>query len=343
MAGYNTLQAVSCPSPSFCAAVDNAGNVISSTDPKRGARAWKTVHLGTPASPYAPVVSGAYRFGSNSVSCPSASFCAILDQAGDLLTSTRPTGGASAWTLTKLASGGSVSCPTASLCVAGIGGNILASSAPTAGASAWTVQYSNPANTLGCGKGGGPYPCPGAPIIALTCKSAMLCVALDEAGDVLSSTDPTGGPGAWHSAELSCPGLRCGGAVSCPSVSFCVANLVGFAASIFTSQNPASGAWTPGSPPVSAAPYPANLSPQSCPSAGLCVAINADGDLILSTNPAGSWTTTYIDHRYPTDAFGGFSRYFSEGATGTACPSPSLCVAIDKFGQAIVGTRVQQS
>ena len=54
----------------------------------------------------------------------------------------------------------------------------------------------------------------------MSCTSAALCVAVDIDGDVLSSTDPTGGVSAWSAAHVYGGSLH---SVSCPSVLFCVA------------------------------------------------------------------------------------------------------------------------
>ena len=55
------------------------------------------------------------------LSCPSTSLCVATDSAGNVATSTNPTGGASAWTTTRVDDAYAVhgiSCPTTSLCVA---------------------------------------------------------------------------------------------------------------------------------------------------------------------------------------------------------------------------------
>ena len=65
-----------------------------------------------------PPFAGNYITG---VSCPSVNFCVAVDDSGNVVTSTNPTGGAAAWTVTNV--GGydltGVSCPSSVLCVAG--------------------------------------------------------------------------------------------------------------------------------------------------------------------------------------------------------------------------------
>jgi hypothetical protein len=223
------------------------------------------------------------------------------------------------------------------------GGNqILTTSNPAGGADTWTVQYTNPAPP--------PSPCPakcGTPpntIHALSCPSATLCVAVDNEGDVLSSSNPTGGASAWNSTHL--PYVL--GGVSCPSASFCA---ISAGNNVLTSSSPASGTWA-ATPVPQGAPQ---IFPGSCASAQLCVGAGRapavftqtpNGDLVLSTNPAGgSWATADTDH-FPalslniTEALEpsyppGSHDYL--GITGVSCPSPSLCVAIDGLGRVVVG------
>src|SRR3989442_15439772 len=90
--GGTSLSDVSCPSSGLCFAVDNAGNLVASSNPTGGVAAWTVTRVD----------------GSNSlfgVSCPSGGFCAVADNAGNVVTSSNPTGGAAAWTVTKDDSG----------------------------------------------------------------------------------------------------------------------------------------------------------------------------------------------------------------------------------------------
>jgi hypothetical protein len=76
------------------------------------------------------------------------------------------------------------------------------------------------------------------------CLSASRCVAVDNNGDVLTSTDPTGGPSAWTFTNVApYPGANLGKfepngmfGVSCPSVSLCA--IAGNEGQIFTSTDP---------------------------------------------------------------------------------------------------------
>jgi hypothetical protein len=61
---------------------------------------------------------------------------------------------------------------------------------------------------------------PGQEITGLACPSANRCVAIDQAGHVLTSTDPTAGAAAWRVVDVDPNGLV---SLSCPSVALCVA------------------------------------------------------------------------------------------------------------------------
>jgi hypothetical protein len=316
--GINNLTTISCPSVSLCVAGDSVGHVLTTTNPGGGASAWRSSDVSI-----------------STVSCPSVSFCVALGNGG-VLTSNLPTGGASAW---KFATGpanglSGLSCPTVSLCVAFSGSQILTSTNPAGGSGTWTPQYTDPASPSSCGLGG---PC--AAISALSCPSATLCVAVDGDGDVLSSTDPTGGASAWSTTTgdpqctvgASSGWCYGGGGVSCPSASFCV---VSDGRSVLTSSNPASGPWE--TAPSSVAPA---IFAGSCPTNDLCVGASG-ADLLLSTDPAsGSWTTSDTVH-FPSLSvlpIGAPYTNLPVRVTGVSCPSVSLCIAIDGLGRVTIG------
>ena len=82
----------------FCAALLGAGATLASP---------VALAAGSPLTWAAPVlVDHQPPFGSptqlDGVSCPSSGLCVAVDGAGDVVTSTNPTGGASAWTVTDV-------------------------------------------------------------------------------------------------------------------------------------------------------------------------------------------------------------------------------------------------
>lgn len=98
-----------------------------------------------------------------------------------ILSSTNPLGGS--WQRTSQPQGSlyGASCPAPTLCVSGnLLGDLLVSNAPI-GAATWkTID------------GGG-----SVQITDIDCVTASQCVAVDNNADVLTSTNPTGGPGDW--------------------------------------------------------------------------------------------------------------------------------------------------
>ena len=144
---------------------------------------------------------------------------------GSVFSSTDPAGGASAWSVTDANEGRgathltAVSCPSASLCVAVSGGygeaagTVLTSTDPASGrwqrarlggspdlrgvTSAWRAAGSSTPRDLQ----------------AVSCVAALLCVAGDGGGNILSSTEPTGGgsfaatnaAGSVQMTGLTCP------------------------------------------------------------------------------------------------------------------------------------------
>jgi hypothetical protein len=274
-------------------ALDSAGNVVTTTDPATD-NEWALARL-----------EGAGNGEGSGLSCIAAPLCVAVTGRGSIMTSTDPTAGASAWTVTDL-DGDSlidgVSCVSSpTLCVAvDEHGTVLSSTDPTGGASAWTAADVDGELALE----------------DVSCVSQTLCVAVDDHGHVLSSTDPTGG-----ACTVSDPG----GETSLDSVSclpgLCVA---AGARGLLTSTDPTGGAEAWAS--VGGVDGSGGVS---CASPSLCVAIPAD------TN-AGVWTST--------DPTGGTSSWIDEegpeggGLLGSvSCVPASLCVIGDRAGNVAIG------
>ena len=99
---------MTCPSATFCIAVDSRGRIVTSADPTGGAVAWTYTNID----------------GTNhlfAVSCATAMFCVATDDHGDVVTSKHPTGGAAKWKIDQVDPGRwlvAVSCPSTELCLA---------------------------------------------------------------------------------------------------------------------------------------------------------------------------------------------------------------------------------
>jgi len=182
--GYAGFAAISCPTTTFCAAVDNApnGQVAVTTDPTGPASAWTLTTIGSGVT-------------LDSVSCASATFCMIGGTDGYYTTD--PTGGSSAWKATTSLSSSysviaSLSCNTLKLCV-GVGyGNAgvglwTGSSAPTT--TTWTnalIGSDPPAQNAGT-------------VDSVACPARNFCVAVDGASNAYTSSTPV--RGAWSAAR----------------------------------------------------------------------------------------------------------------------------------------------
>jgi hypothetical protein len=265
---------LSCPSVSFCAvtSVGDSGwdELATSTDPTGGSSAWTRARLVDPTDQYSQLATGI-----GAISCPSISLCVAIDTAGDVITSTNPTGGRGAWAVTSVDSAqayysgqigmDAISCPTTSLCVGvDYAGNVVVSTNPAAGASAWTVL------NLGMGRFEG-----------ISCPDANLCVVTDDAGGVIISTDPTGSAGAWKRVadvggivQLDGAWGAGMGSVSCSSASQCVAASRNY---VVVSHDPTGGAsaWQA----IDVNPH-TTLNAVSCASDDLCVAVDDYGDVL---------------------------------------------------------------
>ena len=274
---------------------------------------------------------------------PGSTVCLAAVEAGGLLTSNNPTGGAGSWSAGNIAAPDGLSamaCPGVSLCVAGAVADIYWSTDPAGGASAWRATKLN-----------------GSPLdaVSITCPTTTLCVMTSANGTVDTSTNPAGGTAAWTVAQIDPPNALDG--VVCSAEPRCF--VTDSAGAVFTSADPTAGpaawtrsrttpAFTAGTCPTSSLcvtvgtgeiatstatdaqvwkrqPIPENLVSVSCPSGSLCVAVGDQGALYISTDPAsGTWSHTIIDHGL--------------NLSSVSCASASLCVATDGNGHVVTAT-----
>jgi hypothetical protein len=294
------LGPIACPGAGLCVAGDGVG-VVTSTDPAGGAGAWTPTSFAglVAASPFGGNVSG--------VSCPGVRFCAVIDRGGDVLVSSDPTGGPSAWTATKPFAGlQRISCPTAHLCVGISGVGIESSTDPTGGPRHWKLVQ--PAGSL--------------QLTSISCPSVRLCVVVGSstsAGAVLASTSPTGGAKTW---KIRVPRTRFVdyhfSNVSCPSVHLCA---IGTPNRVVTSTHP--GARMPHWK-VTRAEVDDNLT---CRTTRLCVSVSGT-TVTASTDPTGgaaTWQSTQLPATVGV-------------APSLACGSVVLCVAVDASNEVLSAT-----
>jgi hypothetical protein len=309
------FEALSCASASLCVVSDVQGNVLVSTDPTGAASTWKVIDADARAS----------NAGISALSCPSAHFCVAGDDDGNILTTSDPRGGASTWKMVTPAGSAddihTLSCPSTHFCMA-TGSELLSSTDPAGGASAWF-------STNGVINDDAE---------AVTCHDLHLCIVSDVALDLATSAHPTDGLAAWaniYSASNG-PGNTMGIGLSCPAVDLCVATGDN---DILTSTSPSAGApaapTTPTTIPAATtvtasvdtagwreANFPSEengIVAVSCPSSGLCVAVDNGGRAFVSTDPSGGSTSDW-----KMSAIAGASSGFS----GVSCPDIKLCVGI---------------
>jgi hypothetical protein len=266
-----TLTGVSCPSTKLCVAVDAAGDVVTSTNPTGGAKAWRR-----PVRVDSTAAAGGGYAGLADISCPTVALCVAVDAGdpGNIVTSTNPTGGASAWRVTGIAGSvlTSVDCASATLCVAAGSQHYVATN-PTGGAGAWRAG--------GAQAGGG--------IVSdIACPSATLCVGVGygntSPGLATASTTPKGATASWVTVGVvpSPPAPQDGllDAVGCLTGSFCTA--VDSADNAFSSATTGRGVWSASTAIAPVSGPTASGSAISCAST-LCVVVDSNGYAVVGT------------------------------------------------------------
>lgn len=213
----------------------------------------------------------------------------------------------------------------------------------------------------------------GNDIVAISCPSARLCVALNRAGDVLTSRQPATGRALWHAVHVDDaePGTEAQFAdLTCPTVQFCAA--IDGEGVVFTSTNPTgrrrawhvalrsrkslvgiscpsrrlcaltTNAWydviTSTNPAAAASSWHAThvaneLWAISCPSTAMCVVMPGDVGTIVSRNPTGG-AADWSSFRQPGD----LTADDPHGAGWITCPSTTTCVAVDSSDRLFTST-----
>ncbi len=171
--------------------------------------------------------------------------------------------------------------------------------------------------------------------VGLACPSASLCLAVDAAGNAVTSTSPATGASSWKASAIDSGAALT--AVSCPSTQLCVAT--DGSGRVLTTEDPADprATWQP----VALADHP--WADVSCPAATFCVAVGGQ-DVAFSANPAGgasAWTVVSgVDQAVDYDC----AKYqlgpncSRESFASVSCPTVSICEAVDEGGEYVVST-----
>jgi hypothetical protein len=323
------LSGVSCPTDSLCVAVGAFDTIATSTSPAGGRAAWQVAYPtaavepggnctegeGGPSVPCGNYLKGGYT----DVSCASESLCVAVGFEGSAVVSSDPTGGASAWLLANVNKGSAatthftgVSCPSTSLCVAAAvdrqgatpwEGRILTTTDPLAGD--WqTTQLSGSLELTG-----------------VSCGSPTLCVAVARGGQILTSSNPTGGASAWNLVGTP------GGAgdlegIDCVTGLCAAGNATG---NVLTSPDPTAPGATWSEAKAGAA---ALVTGVSCPTASDCIAVDDNGNVFTSTDPTGGSPTWHADTLVPFEASPGEAQFVGNALFASSCSSTSLCATV---------------
>ena len=316
---------VSCPTTKFCAVGGRTfGTEIAySTHPSGGATTY-TAGLTAPTNPPTgyPGVDG--------LSCASASQCVFVAASGQVGVTDKPTStSATDWPVlvvdayNKLES---VSCPSATVCVAG----------------GIRRRPSTRARTRpGARAPGAPPPCRSPPIACPAGRSTSACVGDGISGDLAATTTPLSG--GWIEAQTN-GDLPDGGGIavlSCTAGPFCFAGPYEVQSdsdtegtTALTTTNPTGGtsAWTYSGTFIEGGINGGHKAAKgvvpslTCPSQTLCVAGDAKGGILTNVTPTN--TNTWLYTRPDGTA----------SINGLSCPSTSLCVGVDSRGRVIHST-----
>lgn len=252
------------------------------------------------------------------IACPSSSLC-VAGGPGGLLTSTDPAAGGGSFHPVETASQ-AVEAPQPA-CI----------QPPPELPPGVTVELPPGATLCSPSSAPLPPPTPSAPSqsplarfygTSISCSSVSLCVAggYDDTAanprkrlnELFTSTNPTGGPGAW--SETTLPGTGGVRGVSCMGTTLCVAVTGNHA--VLTSTDPTGGAsaWHA----TDIYPYEATKSGTSdaltC-APGLCLIAGNEGYVIGASNPLeglSAWVGTSVQYESPL--------------YGVACVSRKLCI-----------------
>ena len=242
--------------------------------------------------------SGAAVVGT---SCPSTTFCAVLDSDGTVRTSSNPLASSGDWTSASVGTSSmmvGLSCATTTACFAiGGQGDFMATSGPSVGT--WAASS---------------LPNDGVPT-AITCPTTSACFVATDGGQVLFSSNPQSLSPTWVATAVgSGDGIA---TLSCPSTTFCIAGTD--SGQLVTSVDPADAlpAW------IVQTSFSGTPAIASCGSAAACSAVTDAKVGVMSVNPTGgpsAWSGASIGTEgAPVDAL--------------SCTASGYCAGVDAIGE----------
>jgi hypothetical protein len=167
-----------------------------------------------------------------------------------------------------------------------------------------------------------------ATVHGLSCASSTLCIAVDNEGNAMTTTDPASPEPRWQRSVIDVFPLN---GVSCTTVGSLLCVAIDNQGNVVSSTDPTLPVSWKVTPVDEVKGEPGALRSVSCPSSSLCVAGDTHGDVLVSTDPAQqepTWTAGHVDG--------------SGVITGASCVSSSassqLCVVVDNEGNVLSST-----
>ena len=297
------INGLACPSTSLCVAVSSTTKIYWTKKPSGARTNWKSARL-EPANQ--PGVQGAVIF--DDVSCPSAHFCAAVDDIGNVFYSTDPTGGRTTWHAVAIDSPSlqAISCASSHLCAAlDSHGQVLTATNP-----------SGPWHTVRIITG------PAASYYDVSCAGVGTCVAVEANGRVYSTASADKVSPKWHSAKL---GTMSWDGVSCASAHKCVVVGSGKSATVGVSKNPTGHAAAWRHTALGGGSF--GFGKVDCPTGAFCLAIGGNTYL---TNSAAAIASHWHKVKLPTNG----------SQTAVSCPTAKVCFVGTSTDEFIAGHKI---
>jgi hypothetical protein len=276
----------------------------------------------------------------DSISCPTTSFCAALTQSKPAVLTANPSLGGT-WTATNVTEANieptEISCPTAEFCaVSTYAGDVITSPDPASAEPIWNtahVDVDNSTNIFERFDG----TAADSPIEGIACPTTGLCVAIDAAGNVLTSTEPAGPAAAWRVESID-PGHQFDAIACAPGSAFCAA--VDMEGRLFVSTDAPGGASTWRSAKLSAGATSSDYTDMfwgiSCPTTSFCMAYTSQSEIFSSGEPANpaSWQ---VQASGPADSsFLAASLADAGAASGPAAHASGASTSVGVDGQNVM-------
>lgn len=343
--GY--LTDLSCTPNGICVAVDTSGHAYVTTDANAASPAWSSVLADGTGDPSDGLV------GLTSVACeaPSAVSATDVCVAGDTHGSTAVStdvGGGNTWAVVPTFDTGNIqpanggrylyplACVSTGWCMAATINGLAATYAVVPADPSATAWSTPPALLNGFDF-----------MNAVSCSpNGQVCAALDSTGNAVTSVDggahwsapvtvnPADGGAGMGSQGSAADGVSCVNSGRCVAVEKSLVlspssgDQVPFTLVLATTPTAAGATWTADPVDFFATLNGVPTSPQangvSCVDSGLCVAVDAVGNAVISTDLGRSWTVDPTGDSLPIVA--------------VSCASATSCVAVDNGGHVLAST-----